>query len=406
MDKQRTKKILRKLIFQKNNILKKLTILKENMMKTKKVIERKVKDEVQIVQNCNICMFPIKKCICQPFWKNFHSYFNETSLQISTITFGFKLKDTTINLGMLALKFEKSIFARNIKFKKNSKKSQKNLDMNYNFYNQCSITSFIPHEKFKNQLVKVDIKIFHNGSFNIAGSRSIQGIVHVIRKLMSLLVSYKNVLNYKKELKIIDVKISMINTDFKINKKIRQKTLNTILNDKRFSLEQGGSVKWSEFDPDKYHGVKIKYVHEHKHQENTHLTRKGIEKLPGELSILVFNTGHVIITGGKTAKETVEAYKFINKIFEDFSNDVIRDLDVVKKKKKKKIYFKRIELDNLNKELKEEREKEEKKHFYSLKQRVLNDMMVKEHKKHYKNVLLEISNIRRNRCESFTTSSN
>lgn len=364
-------------------------------MKTKKVIGRKVQNI--LVQNCVICMFPIKKCICQPFWKNFHSFFDETSLQISTITFGFKLQDTTINLGILALKFEKSIFARDIKFKKNSKKSQKNLDMNYNFYNQCSITSFIPHEKFKNQLVKVDIKIFHNGSFNIAGSRSIQGIVHVIRKLISLLMSYKNVLNYKKELKIIDVKINMINTDFKIDKRIRQKTLNTILNEKRFSLEQGGTIKWSEFDPDKYHGVKIKYVHQYKQQENTHFTRKGIEKLPGELSILVFNTGHVIITGGKTAKETVEAYKFINKIFDDFKDEVIRDLNVIKKKKKKKIYFKRIELEILNKELKEEKEKEEKKQSYSLKQRAFVEMLVKEHKKHYINVLLEIPNICRNR---------
>ncbi len=374
----------------------------------KKPIQRKT---TFVKNNCSICIFPENKCICQPFWKNFHSYFdkkifstnNPSSLSISTITFGFKLKDTTINLNVLSLKFKKSIFARSIKFKKNSKKSRKNLDVNYNFYNQCSITSYIPHEKYKNQLVKVDIKIFHNGSFNIAGSRSIQGIVHVIRKLIMFLLSYDHVLNYKDELKIIDVGISMINTDFKIDKKIRQKTLNDILNRESFSLYKGGNIKWSEFDPDKYHGVKIKYVYSHNEEEDTFLTRKGIEKLPGELSILVFNTGHVIITGGKTAKETYEAYKFINKVFDDYKEEIIRDSTITKKKKKKKVYFKRVELDNLNKELQEDNNLQQKRQSYSLKKRTLIIMITKEHYKQYNKVLLELTNTHRNRCKSFST---
>ena len=295
------------------------------------------------------------------------------------------------------------MFARSIKFKKNSKKSKKNLDVNYNFYNQCSIKSYIPHEKYKNQLVKVDIKIFHNGSFNIAGARSIQGIVHIIRKLIFFLLSYDHVLHYKNELKIIDVGISMINTDFKIDKKIRQKTLNDILNYEKFSLNKGGNIKWSEFDPDKYHGVKIKYVYSYGNEEETVLTRKGIEKLPGELSILVFNTGHVIITGGKTAKETYEAYKFINKIFDDYSDEVIRNLTIKKKKKKKKIYFKRVELDSLNKELQEDNNLQQKRQSYSLKKRILIEMLSTEHRKQYKKVLLELTNTHRNRSKSLST---
>lgn len=364
----------------------------------KKTIRRKVVEMTH--ENCDICMFPIKKCICQPFWRDFHNIFdckiesinNPTQLRISTMTFGFKLQDTRINLNILALKFKRSMFARSIDFKKNSKKSRKNLDINYNFYNQCSIKSYIPHEKYKNQLVKVSIKIFHNGSFNVTGSRSIQGIIHVIRKIIMYLKSYDHVLIIENDLKITDVKISMINTDFSIQKRIRQRALNDVLNNEHFSIQNGGNIKRSDFDPDVYHGVKIKYVHKFDKNNKVHLTRKGIEKLNGEVTISVFNTGSVIITGGKSPIETVGAYKFINKIFEDFPSEIIRDqINPIKKKKPKKIYFKRIEFEELNKELLKEKLLFEKRETFSLLQRSLVEFMTRNHKKLFQFVLDELN---------------
>lgn len=366
----------------------------------KKPIERK-----KIKDQCNICIFPINNCICQPFWSSFDSIFDKkyngtmdvSELRISTITFGFKLKNTSICLDTLSRNFKKTLFTRSIEFKKNSKKSTKNLNLNYNFYNQCSIKCFIPHEKYRNQLVKVSVKIFHNGSFNVTGARSIKGIVHVIREIIKTLNSYDNVLVYEKPLKIIDTNISMINTDFNISKKIKQKLLCDILNDSKFSIKNNGNIKRVTFDPDSYHGVKIKYVNssENSRKKESILTRKGIEKMNGELSILVFNTGNIIITGGKTAEETYNAYIFINDIFENFSNEILRENPEKKKQKKRKIYLKSEEYNKLKKEKLHDSEKEVKKQVYSLKCRTLVEMKTQKHQKTFGAVLLEITNIHR-----------
>lgn len=349
----------------------------------------------KVISQCNICMFNTGSCICQPSWKNFNDYFKKkfesslhpTPLRISTITFGFKLHNTTIDLLKFSRKFKKTLFARSIEFKKNSKKSKKNIDVNYNFYNQCSVQCFIPHEKYKNQLVKLSIKIFHNGSFNITGARSIQGIVHTIREIIKYLLTYEDIL--VGPLCIRNTKISMINTDFSICKKIKQNVLNKILNEEKFSIQNGGCVKRSTFDPDSYHGVKIKYVHNICDKKT--LTRKGVEKMDSELSILVFNTGNIIITGGKTAEETYGAYEFINSVFEEYKEAIVRKNSINdKKEKKRKIYLKSVEYQKLQEELNDEQKLNCKRNTYSLKGRALVEMVTSKHKNNFKKVLVEL----------------
>lgn len=355
----------------------------------KKHIQKKLLDK------CDVCLFVKMSCICQPSWENFHELFKKpvksslspSPLRISTITFGFKLENTEILLSELSRNFKKTLFARSIEFKKNSKKSKKS-SLNYNFYNQCSIQCFIPHEIYKNQLVKISIKIFHNGSFNVTGARSIQGIVHTIRELLKYLLSYDNVLKYSGKIRIKDVKINMINTDFSIDKKIKQKMLNDILNDKKYSIENGSFIKRSIFDPDSYHGVKIKYVYNN--NENLFYTRKGIEKLESELSILVFNTGNIIITGGKTAEETVGAYNFILNVLDEWKDFVIKDKKVIQKKKKRKIYLKSVEFKKLQDELNNEKNIDEKRQQFNLKNRILVQIQTQEHKSKFINVLREL----------------
>lgn len=351
----------------------------------------------KVVEKCNICLFIKMSCICQPSWKHFHEIFEKKTnsslspspLRISTITFGFKLVDTEIILSELANNFKKTMFARSIEFKKNSKKSKKNMELNYNFYNQCSIQCFIPHELYKNQLVKISVKVFHNGSFNVTGARSIQGIVHTIRELLKYLLSYNNVLKYNNKICIKDVKINMINTDFSIEKKIKQKMLNDILNNEKYSIENGSFVKRSVFDPDSYHGVKIKYVYNN-NEDNLSYTRKGVEKLSSELSILVFNTGNIIITGGKTAEETYGAYNFILNVLEEWKNYVIKDKSIPQKKKKRKVYLKSIEFNKLQDELMEEKRINEKRQQFYLKNRTLVQLLTQKHKSKFIHVLNEI----------------
>lgn len=354
------------------------------------------------LSNCNLCLFSTKKCICQPFWKDFHDDFSEvinskcgaTPLRISTITANFKIKDALIDLSKLASQFKRSLFMRSIKFKENSKKSKRNLELNYNFYNQCSITSFIPRENHPRQLVKVSIKVFHNGSFNITGCRSIRGIVHVIRNIVSVLLSYDNVLIIKNEMKIHSANISMINTDFCLENGIKQKLLNNILQNLPKEILGNGFVKRSEFEPDEYHGVKIKFVTNYSklgHEDTFKLTRKGIEKLPGELTISVFNTGSVIITGGKTSKDTMDAYKFINRVFDTYKEQISKPI-IDKIKKKKKLYYKDDEIYSMNIDIENDLIACSNIDHINKMHKVLRDIRIFNHSKQLKKCLDEIIN--------------
>lgn len=353
---------------------------------------------------CKICKFASKKCICQPFWSTFNETMNRSSnfrnqptpLTISTITFKFKLKNATINLSLLSSNFQKSLFMRNIKFRGGAKKSKGDSDLNYNFYNQCSITSFIPHDTDNKQLIKVSTKIFHNGSFNVTGVRSISGIVRVIRKVLSVLSSYEGVIVKEGNVKLVDTCISMINTDFTIRKKIRQKILLDTLENLDEDILVGGMVKRSSFEPDKYHGVKIKYVHNWYKQvgNNYSLTRKGREKLPGELTISVFNTGSVIITGGNTAEDTMGAYEFINRVFDRYHETLLRPGNV-QSKKKKKVYNLSCELSDLNLEKKKDSYFRDKSMFVSKMEGCLFDIPKGVHNMLYNKCLLEIRNLSR-----------
>lgn len=350
--------------------------------------------------HCEVCLFSEKTCICQPFWKTFHADFSEvisskcnaSPIRISTITANFKIKECMIDLNKLASQFKHSLFMRSIKFRENSKKSRNNLELNYNFYNQCSITSFIPRENHPKQLIKISIKVFHNGSFNITGCRSIRGIVHVIRKIVNVLLSYDNVLIINGDLRLSDANISMINTDFSIENGIKQKLLNTIMQTLPREILGTGFVKRSEFEPDEYHGVKIKFVNDYSklgHDSTFKLTRKGIEKLPGELTISVFNTGSVIITGGKTAKDTMGAYKFINRVFDHYKDQISKP-QAEKIKKRKKVYYAADELKSMSIDIDEDLIKKGNIIHISRMNIILRDIKIHNHRKLFSNVLNRI----------------
>lgn len=360
-------------------------------------VSKDVSRDVSREECCAICLFSNSSCICQSFWKDFTSDFSiaiestcdATPLRISTITTNFKIKNTFINLTNLSNQFKRSLFMRHIKFRENSKKSKKDLDLNYNFYNQCSITSYIPRENHPRQLIKVSIKVFHNGSFNITGCRSIRGIVHVIRTLVITLFSYKNVLVTTGELRLSKANISMINTDFSIGYGIKQKLLNKILQSVPPEILGDGFVKRSEFEPDEYHGVKIKYVNNYSSIDKCNITRKGIEKLPGELTISVFNTGSIIITGGKTSSDTMGAYKFINKIFDTYKDQIMKPISE-KIKKKKKLYYRSDEMKTLNVDIvNDEHSNDIKIHNYKFKS-IIRDIEIFHHKKIFVSVLASV----------------
>jgi TATA-box binding protein (TBP) (component of TFIID and TFIIIB) len=372
---------------------------------------------------CLLCLFD--KCICQSFWKDFESFFSEkiqsdiplTPLTISTITFNFKIKYININLDKLVSKLQPTLFTRSFKFTKNARKSRTDSKLNDQMYNSCIIKGFIEKDNTPKELVMVAMKIFHNGSFNITGCRSLKGVIFVIRNLVSLLINLEDVIEqvpiikfsnlnevivndksicvkslilplndiqfpmnkeiiinnahrvhigkeYHLKLKnitlkdwskynigsicdiiLFDVKISMINTDFKIGNFISLRDLKDTL--KNYQLENQGPIKKVEYKPEIYHAVKINYIHEYNKENPIFHTRKRIEKMDGEVTISVFRTGSIIITGGKTPKEIMGSYKFIVNIFNKHK-EILKDKQISKKREKHKLYIKSNEIKSLN----------------------------------------------------------
>lgn len=289
---------------------------------------------------CDVCNFDTKYCICQDFWKDFGLYFisdtkysfgTPSPLVVSTMTVNFSINNIHIDLIKLSEQFQVSMFTRHLKFRTKSKKSKVDGLSNFNFYNQASMTSYIPKTDnlTDNELIKVSTKIFHNGSFTLTGVKNIHNAVYMIRTVLSLLLSYKDVIITNGKMYIANVRVSMINSDFCVSRKINQRIFNNIMKE-YIPLEM---IRTTSYNPDNYHAVKISYLHQG-YNKDKKFTRKGVEKCKGEVTISVFNSGHIIITGGETPVETMGAYQFINSVFEKHQTDIFRTGTIIKKKRK------------------------------------------------------------------------
>jgi TATA-box binding protein (TBP) (component of TFIID and TFIIIB) len=110
-------------------------------------------------------------------------------------------------------------------------------------------------------------------------------------------------MNYGSIVQLLDINIEMINSDFETYFNINQTRLADILRTSPYNL-------FIKFDPLNYPGVNIKYP------------CPMPEDNPKEISILVFRTGQVIITGGTCVTHLEYAYNFINDIFKTHYTDL------------------------------------------------------------------------------------
>ena len=131
----------------------------------------------------------------------------------------------------------------------------------------------------------------------MAGVLNVTAISYAIRKIFKRL---SKIHALEKDAFISGVKVCMINSDFKINKTIRQKNLCKLFEEKNLSY-----IKRYSFNPNKYPAINIKI--------------KGIP----ECTCLIFRSGSIIITGGNDVNEYLEIYKKIIKLFEENYEDVL-----------------------------------------------------------------------------------
>jgi len=163
------------------------------------------------------------------------------------------------------------------------------------FYNQVTIT-------YKCDIYKTtkSIKVFPNGSIQIAGCSNLMNCERVLRQLQTIL---SHILNM--DVSLDTFRVVMINSNFSLNYQVNLMEIeNTFSENEIFNVS---------FEPDKYSAVKIKF--------------KPANDMK-RVTVSIFSTGKIIITGAETLKEIAYSYRMINEMIDQ--NDEIKVLPTEK----------------------------------------------------------------------------
>lgn len=299
-----------------------------------------------MINTCNTCLFQDKVCICSRFWHSFDQDFKKkyvfvnvqpTAPKISTMTFNWRIKDAIIDLNgirnHLSDKRNLSLFVFEYRYKPESKKSKVDKKINDSFYNQGSITSFVPSGIDPNTLSKVSTKIFRPGSFNVTGCKSIKHVVHMVRTMLAFLERNGFIIRKIDVPLCIDiVRVSMINANFSLgfhlNRNQLKIKLHESMEDENGFDDYKGYIRYMDMNADRSKALILKYVRKCSDSEiydngGEYKTRKGVIKNFAEATINVFFSGNIIINGGCTSTDTMSAYEFICQYISDRS-DVLK----------------------------------------------------------------------------------
>lgn len=219
-----------------------------------------------------------------------HLYLNPDESEIISVQYGDKPEHN------------RKIETDKIKNKKKRKEKRK-------FYNQVTTQTFT-----KNPDKVVNGKLFQNGSVQITGCKSVYNFVTAINTLCKNLCEEVHVIDFKNKKvikkpftsninktkieEITKFNIVMINSNFDLGYKIDREELYLIT--KKENLP-------AIYEPIKHACVNIKYKYD-------------IKKT---ISIFVFESGKVIITGSTESDHIVKAYEFINNLLNKYKDDII-----------------------------------------------------------------------------------
>ena len=164
------------------------------------------------------------------------------------------------------------------------------------FYNQITLT-------YEDCYSTKSVKIFPNGSIQVAGCNDIINCKHVITSLEYIL----RLFDPEVVPPVDSFRVVMINSNFSLNYNINlMKTTD--------HFEKYSDVFKVSFEPDRYSAVKVKF--------------KPAEDMK-EITTSIFSTGKIIITGAETLKEIAFAYNIINHHINDCPSIRVSKTDVV-----------------------------------------------------------------------------
>jgi TATA-box binding protein (TBP) (component of TFIID and TFIIIB) len=235
--------------------------------------------------------------------------FNEIPKNVSVSTTGVTFElGVNVNLEYVFKLVKLNDILLGMKYKNKIKQTEEiNMKVSEKtFNNQLTMKVKIAEDKC------VSIKIFLNGSIQIAGSKSIEQINKGIEYLLKMLKKRYYVESLNEEIKLVDsynfnikdFKINMINSNFYVNYKINIENL--------FPLITKKGIK-ARFEPLSHRCVNIKFCPE------------GMDpEVNKPISIFVFESGSIIITGARNGSHIKSAYNFINGVLDDNSTIVKR----------------------------------------------------------------------------------
>jgi len=196
-------------------------------------------------------------------------------VKITTITIISKFA-TTIDICKLRSRLEK---VGDVTLKRAGAHHSKGFTWRLNnttaFYNQITL-------KCEDVSTK-SVKLFSNGSVQIAGARDLFDCKRIISQLSWICKKFVNIEEPPKDFRVV-----MINSNFSLNS-----SLNLMSVAEHFSQ---ASVFKTTFQPDRYSAVKVKF--------------KPAEDMK-EITCSIFSTGKIIITGAETLKEIAFGYNVI-----------------------------------------------------------------------------------------------
>ena len=189
---------------------------------------------------------------------------------------------------------------------KKKRKPRKNIEKKY-FYNQITLHVYI--DKI------INLKIFNNGKLQMTGVKKQGQAERAIEILISKLSSIQNkgdiLDNFEIQQK--DFKIVLINSDFHIRFKVKRDILHRIVTSNGY---------YSSYEPSIYPGVNIKYYYNNLYNDGIcrclgDCSGKGLGMGDSDckkITIAVFNSGNIIITGGQSNNQLNTAYEFISNL--------------------------------------------------------------------------------------------
>lgn len=206
---------------------------------------------------------------------------------------------------------------------------QKDKKESENFYNSCSI--IVKGDKSSKC---VNIKLFNNGKITLTGAKTEddgnKACIYLLNELKKYSEMFIDISEEKIDTSYINnFRITMINSDFNTKFKIDLIKLLDILN----NLEKDRFIK---FNPGTYRGLMIGFFWNDKNKiqdgccycdvKCTGKKKKSNDKnkICKKVTISIFKSGSVIITGGYLQKQIDDAYKFINDLFKENYHNIMK----------------------------------------------------------------------------------